>query len=88
MRPLRARVRPIGSNRPANLVRNTYRAHMAVQGLLQDQNRRNRVSGSYESLTFGHALYGAPAGPKVCNNIVRTHTAYLAISRFLHVIFM
>ena len=34
MKPLRARVRPIGSKRPADLVRNTYRTHTAVQGLL------------------------------------------------------
>ena len=80
IRPLRARARPIGTNRPADLVRNTYRAHTAVQGLLHAQNRRNPISGSCESFTYGHGLYGAPAGPKFCKNIVRTHTAYPAIS--------
>ena len=44
--------------------KNMYGTRTDVWGLLQAQNHSEPVSGSYESLTFGRGLHGAPTVQK------------------------
>ena len=81
MRPVIFRTRSIGSNRPADLVRNTHGAARLSRVFYRP------MTGRWESVTFGHGL--SPAVPKfgktVCGLAGHTKRLPTGSARDFHV---